>query len=42
MGLGTLILAVLIVGEVVSLVKIKNQKKRIQKLEEETGIAKKK
>lgn len=36
-----LLLAV-IVGEVVSLVKIKNQKKRIQVLEEATGVSSKK
>ena len=32
----------LVVAEVVSLVKIKNQKKRIQVLEEATGVSKKK
>ena len=42
MGIGTIILFGLIVGEVVALVKISKQRKRIDKLEEETGIAKKK
>jgi hypothetical protein len=42
MGLGTLILLGLVVGEVVALAKISRQSKRIRKLEEETGIEKKK
>ena len=42
MGIGTLILLGLVVGEVVALVKIGKQNKRIKELEEETGIAKKK
>ena len=36
------VLLVVIVGEVISLVKIKNQKKRIKVLEEAAGIVSKK
>ena len=42
MTLGGIILLSLIVGEVVALAKVSKQNKRIKKLEEETGIAKKK
>ena len=42
MGVGTIILLGLVVGEIVALVKIGRQNKRIEKLEEETGVAKKK
>ena len=42
MTIGGIILLGLVVGEVVALVKIGRQKRRIEKLEEETGIAKKK
>jgi len=41
MGIGTVILLGLIVGEVAALVKISRQNKRIHKLEEETGVVKK-
>jgi len=42
MGIGTVILFGLVVGEVVALVKINKQSKRIKELEDETGITKKK
>ena len=42
MTLGALILLGLVVGEAVALAKLSRQNKRIRKLEEETGIAKKK
>ena len=42
MGIGTIILLGLVVGEIVALAKLSKQSKRIVKLEEETGIAKKK
>ena len=40
MGVGTLILLGLVVGEVVALVRIGKQNKRIEKLEGEAGIKK--
>lgn len=42
MTIGGIILLTLVVGEVVSLVKIRKQNKRIAKLEDETGTSKKK
>ncbi len=42
MGIGTLILLGLVVGEVVALAKISKQDRRIKELEEEAGIAGKK
>ena len=41
MGIGTIILLGLVVGEIVALVKIGKQSKRIEKLEDEAGITKK-
>jgi hypothetical protein len=41
MGIGTIILFALAIGEVVSLVKIKKQGKRIEELEEKAGVSKK-
>ncbi len=38
MGIGTIILLGLIIGEVVALNKISKQSKRIKELEEKTGI----
>ena len=42
MGIGTLLLLGLVIGEVVALAKLRKQNKRIKTLEEEAGIAKKK
>ena len=42
MGIGAIILFGLVIGEVVALVKINKQSKRIKELENETGISKKK
>ena len=42
MGIGSIILLGLVVGEIIALVKVSKQNTRIKKLEEETGIAKKK
>ena len=42
MGIGTLVLIALSIGEIVSLMKIKKQSKRIKDLEEKTGIVTKK
>jgi len=41
MGIGTLILLGLVIGEVIALAKINKQGKRIIELENETGITKK-
>ena len=40
MGIGTIILLGLVVGEVVALVKINKQSKRIEELEDKAGITK--
>ena len=40
MGIGTIILFGLIIGEIVALNKIGKQKKRIEELEEKAGITK--
>ena len=42
MGIGMIIILGLIVGEIVALAKIGKQNKRIQELEDETGITRKK
>ena len=42
MGIGTIILLGLIAGEVIALVKIGKQKKRIEELEDKAGIKREK